>query len=101
MKDKVKVIFRKDKKTGEIIAFFPETPVNRYNIMSYMHIGQHSEASYEFYSAGTKKAEPNEYEFLLKELKGIYEDDETELIIKTRLCYDDLIEAWNWKKNWR
>ena len=47
--DKVKVIFRKDKE-GNIIAFLPELRVNRGNIMSYMHIGQHSEASYQFYT---------------------------------------------------
>ena len=35
--DKVKVIFRKDKKRN-IIAFLPELRVNHGNIMSYMHI---------------------------------------------------------------
>ena len=51
--DKVKVIFRKDKE-GNIIAFLPELRVSHGNIMSYMHIGQHSEASYQFYEE-TKK----------------------------------------------
>lgn len=46
--DKVKVIFRKNKH-NDVIAFFPEVRVNYGNIMSYMHTGQHSEASYEFY----------------------------------------------------
>lgn len=94
MKDKIKVIFRKDKKSGEIIAFFPETEVNRYKIMSYMHIGQHSEASIYYYEIDTKKAEPSEYNSLLSELKKIYEDDKTELVIKTRINHNDLEKAW-------
>ena len=42
--DKVKVIFRKNK-NNDVIAFFPESRVNYGNIMSYMHTGQHGEAS--------------------------------------------------------
>lgn len=49
---KVKVIFRKN--GNDILAFLPEIRVNYGNIMSYMHIGQHSEASYDFYN-GTKE----------------------------------------------
>ena len=45
----MQVIFRKDKKTKEIVTFLPEVTVNRYMIMSYMHIGQHSETSLEYY----------------------------------------------------
>ena len=89
--DKVKVIFRKDKE-GNIIAFLPELRVNHGNIMSYMHIGQHSEASYQFY-VGTKKADKIEYNPLLEELKSIYDD--CILVVKQKLCYDDLInKAW-------
>jgi hypothetical protein len=50
---------------------------------------------------GTKKAQPDEYEFLLKELKGIYEDDETELIIRTKINHKDLDKAWKYEENWR
>ena len=67
--DKVKVIFRKNK-NNDVIAFFPEARVNYGNIMSYMHIGQHSEASYQFY-VETKKADKSEYNSLLDELKRI------------------------------
>ena len=89
--DKVKVIFRKDKK-GNIIAFFPELRVNYGNIASYMHIGQHSEASYQFYTE-TKKANESEYNSLLNELKRIYDD--CILVVKQRLRYDDLVnKAW-------
>ena len=89
--DKVKVIFRKDKE-GSIIAFLPELRVNHGNIASYMHIGQHSEANYQFYTE-TKNADKSEYNPLLEELKRIYDD--CILVVKQRLCYDDLVnKAW-------
>ena len=89
--DKVKVILRKDKE-GNIIACLPELRGNHGNIMSYMHIGQHSEASYQFY-VKTKKADESEYNSLLGELKRIYDD--CTLVVKQRLCYDDLVnKAW-------
>ena len=89
--DKVKVIFRKDKE-GNIIAFLPELRVNHGNIMSYMHIGQHDEASYQFY-VETKKADKSEYNSLLDELESIYND--CILVVKQRLRYDDLVnKAW-------
>lgn len=89
--DKVKVIFRKDKE-GNIIAFLPELRVNHGNIASYMHIGQHGEASYKLYTE-TKKADESEYNLLLGELKRIYDD--CILVVKQRLCYDDLVnKAW-------
>ena len=89
--DKVKVIFRKDRE-GNVIAFLPELRVNHGNIMSYMHIGQHSEASYQFYTE-TKKANESEYNSLLDELKSIYDD--CILVVNQRLRYDDLVyKAW-------
>lgn len=89
--DKVKVIFRKDKE-GNIIAFLPELRVNHGNIMSYMHIGQHGEASLEFYLT-TRKANENEYADLFAELRGIYDD--CELVVKQRINYNDLRnKAW-------
>ena len=89
--EKVKVIFRKDRE-GNVIAFLPELRVNHGNIMSYMHIGQHSEASYQFYT-DTKKANETEYKSLLEELKRIYDD--CVLVVKQRLYYNDLVnKAW-------
>ena len=89
--DKVKVIFRKDKDSN-VIAFFPEGRVNYGNIMSYMHIGQHGEASYEFYLS-TKKADENEYADLFAELCRIYDD--CELVVKQKINYKDLTDkAW-------
>ena len=88
--DKVKVIFRKDGE-GNIIAFLPELRVNHGNIMSYMHIGQHSEASLDFYYS-TAKANVQEYESLFNELKIIYGD--CVLVAKQKLNYKDLLTAW-------
>lgn len=88
--EKVKVIFRKTK-DGEIIAFFPEASANFGNILSYMHIGQHGEASHDFYMS-TKKATETEYKTLLNELQSIYND--YILVVKQKLYYNDLIKAW-------
>jgi hypothetical protein len=86
----MKVIFRKDKKTNDIIAFLPEASVNHGNIMCYMHVGQHSEASYNYYKS-TIKANESEYLPLFSELNNIYDN---ELIMKEKLNYQDLINSW-------
>ncbi len=39
---------------GELIAFLPDVTANVGHIMSYMHIGQHGEASVEFYQKDTE-----------------------------------------------
>lgn len=88
--NKVKVIFRKYRE-GNIITFLPELRVNHGNIMSYMHIGQHSEASLQYYWE-TVKATEEEYKPLLKELKSIYDDEA--LVIKKRLNMDKLRSMW-------
>lgn len=92
-KEVVKVLFRKFgcKKDERIIAFFPEATVNFGKIISYEHIGQHSEAAYEFYLE-TKKAKPEEYAELLEELRKIYSDCRLE--IKSKLHYPTLQTAW-------
>lgn len=92
--ENLKVIFRKTK-DGEIIAFFPEASANFGNILSYMHIGQHGEASLEFYQE-TNKATETEYNALLMELKTIYDD--YNLIVKQKINYRDLRKAWKIKK---
>lgn len=69
----LKVIFRKYKNeyTGQynIIAFFPES-YNYGSLMSYEHIGQHSESSIDFYRY-TKPANISEYLPLYNELTNI------------------------------
>lgn len=87
----MKVIFRKDNKSGDVIAFLPEIQANPGNIMSYMHIGQHDEASLGYYY-DTVKAEESEYKQLLIELQGIY--NPVQLVVKQRMNYSDLKNAW-------
>lgn len=48
--EKTRVVFRKWKSNGDIIALFPDLnhkngAANMGRIMSYMHVGQHGEAS--------------------------------------------------------
>lgn len=78
----MKVIFRKDKETKEIIAFFPETYSNGF-LDSYVHIGQHSIASIQYYKE-TEKAKETEYQNLLKELYSIGYDS---LKIMSKMIY--------------
>ncbi len=72
-----KVVFLKWKEDGEIIALFPELNhanncANVGNIMSYMHMGQHGEASIELLKdRRLKAAKPQEYADLLTELGRI------------------------------
>lgn len=87
----MQVLFRKNKYTDEIIAFLPEIPVNRGMIMSYMHIGQHSEAALPFYYWDTVKANKEEYNNLYDELCKIYEE---KLKIKQKINYDLLRDSW-------
>lgn len=88
--EKVKVIYRKDG-DGNILAFFPELSANYGNIVCYEHIGQHGEASTDYYSS-TKAATPDEYNDLHTELKAVYND--VELSIKKRIYRGDLDKAW-------
>ena len=54
----------------EVIAFLPDIPANPGNLMSYMHVGQHGEASLDFYLE-CKPAKPEQYHDLKLELEGI------------------------------
>lgn len=94
--EQTKVIFRKIKagfsQETEVIAFLPEVKVNVYKIMSYMHTGQHSEASHDFYKYGTVRAEPNEYWNLYEELTSIY----GKLRIMEKLQQKDMKKAWGY-----
>lgn len=69
-----KVVFRKFKQGGDIIALFPEQ-TSRLMVGSYMHVGQHSNADYNGVIAATTPATESEYVDLLAELKSIGYDD--------------------------
>jgi hypothetical protein len=73
-----RVIFRKWKDNGDIIAFFPDDDWGRGLIGSYMHTGQHGGA---MYPCDTVPASPEEYADLLAELKQVGYDD---LVIRKR-----------------
>lgn len=69
-KDITEVVFKKTK-DGEIIAFFPYIDGTNYDtMMSYMHVGQHSEANLNYYHE-CKTAAPEEYKPLYDELENI------------------------------
>jgi hypothetical protein len=76
-----RVIFRKWRGSGDVIAFFPDQVDGPY-IGSYEHIGQHGNASYPH--PQTERAKPEEYADLLAELKAIGYDD---LRIVTRVTH--------------
>ena len=69
---KTKVIFRTWKRTGEVIALFPEIPHDRAGdfCLSYMHTGQHGAAS-PCLDWITRPATPDESAPLRRELEGI------------------------------
>lgn len=71
--NKTKVIFRKFKDGGDILALFPELPGANSWLQfcySYQHIGQHGTASVGIVS-DTIPATPEEYAPLFKELESI------------------------------
>jgi hypothetical protein len=67
-----RVIFRKWRDSGNVIAFFPDQVDGPY-IGSYEHIGQHSNATYPH--PQTEPATPDEYADLLAELRTIGYDN--------------------------
>lgn len=67
-----RVIFRKWRDSGDVIAFFPDQIDGPY-IGAYEHVGQHGNASYPH--PQTVPAKPDEYVELLAELRAIGYDD--------------------------
>ena len=80
-----RVIFRKFKKDNEVIAFFPDIRHHGYGtILSYMHIGQHSDADYYGLLADTVPATQDDYIDLYTELICIgYEPRIVKRLIRT------------------
>jgi hypothetical protein len=71
-----------DESVPECIAFLLDCPANKGYVLSYMHIGQHSEASIDFVR-DCRLAKPEEYAELKTELESLGYD----LIIKKRLNF--------------
>lgn len=86
----IKVIFRKDKKTKEVIGFIPQSEVRWGNIMGYAHEGEHFEADLLYYMHNTEKASEEEYQSLFKEMQSRYSNL---LELRQKLYHKDL----NWK----
>lgn len=73
-----KVIFRKFKDNGDVIALFPQVAFNEnyYNdCESYMRIGQHGPCSISNIASITSAASAQEYKSLFNELVSIGYDD--------------------------
>lgn len=101
-KDTVYVVFRKDRRKptddevfygNDVTAFIygDGIPVRYGNIMIYQHVGQHSEASLDYYNS-TKPASPDEYADLLAELRSIYDD--VNLVVRRKVDYNILRNEW-------
>ena len=66
------VIFRVFPETGEVVALFPGFPADMEGgITSYMEVGQHGAADYEYVMSKTVPASRGEYAFLKQELEDI------------------------------
>lgn len=68
--DKTVVIFRKFP-DGEIVALFPYIIDAPHRVMTYMHVGQHSNMDYHRVVSLTRPAKPEEYASLARELTRI------------------------------
>lgn len=87
-KELLKVVFRKFN-NGEIIALFPDIKFGcpYYQIMSYMHIGQHGEVDHHAILEQTKLATEEEYQALLNEIKSIYRDYDIKVMKKLNVKF--------------
>ena len=87
-KQVLKVVFRKFN-DGEVIALFPEIKFGcpHYEIMSYMHIGQHGEVDHHAVVEQTKLATEEEYQTLLNEIKNIYYDYDIKVMKKLNVKF--------------
>jgi hypothetical protein len=86
----LKVMIRKFKSTGELIALFPTEFHYHNECSSYLIVGQHGGANYEHVLKQTCLANKNEQKIMLKELKKV---GYTDLKVSYRRQYDD-IEMW-------
>ena len=86
--DILEVVFKKDRDDGEVIAFFPQSvsdgSANDGMISCYAHMGQHQEASLDYFKA-CKPCSEDEYDGLLNELESIYDD--TKIVVKQNMRY--------------
>ena len=79
-----RVLFRKWRSNGQVIAFFLDQVYRGY-VMSYEHIGQHGNASYPH--PQTEPASPEEYAELLRELVERVGYDDLRIVKRGRVNY--------------
>ena len=94
-KEVTKVIFKmarySDGSGKEVLAFFPGASANPGNVMCYAHVGQHGEASYDFFLKNCRPCSEKEYRPLKKELENLFG---YRFKIMKRMTRKDLEEAW-------
>lgn len=66
-----RVVFRRYRKEGDIIAILLDVAANPGYVVCYQHIGQHGEGKYWGIMADSRRAAPEEYAQLKKELEQI------------------------------
>jgi hypothetical protein len=93
----MEIIFKKDKKTNEVVAFMPYDFQTWEGMFTcYAHVGQHSRACYDYYLS-CKPATEEEYKPLLEELQQIGYNVEIRKRInatKFRKAYQDFMEKY-------
>ena len=70
-----KVIFkmaRYENGEWEVLAFLPGAPANPGSVQCYAHVGQHGEASYDFYVQRCRPCAKKDYAVLKKEMESLF-----------------------------
>ena len=84
---KIPVVFRVDKTgqfVGSVTAILPTMKASRGRKVCYAHVEQHSECSRYWYLS-TRPASVEEYTPLLRELRAIYDSDDTKLVVRLKV----------------
>ena len=82
--ERVKVVFRVDKETGDVTAVFPEILADLNGLMTgYAHVGQHHAVGWSYLNDCTRPAQEHETVELMRELKQVYDD--CELVVYKRI----------------
>lgn len=84
---KVKFYIEKSGDLSTVCAAFPELIAtdNPLHMTCYAHVGQHSAAHEDYFIGYCRTATKEEYGDLWEEVKQIYNDDETELVLLHRV----------------
>ena len=89
-KKKLKVVFRKDRETREVVAYFPEIKVGYGNLRVYREGSGYDIDTYKSYLSKVKATE-EEYYVLLRELEIL---ENIKFLVRKKIHYDDLMKSW-------